>query len=286
MSADQIAPSSAEVSALASQLAAFRMEQERRDLERERREMEESKKKPAAKPWWASVAEILALPAAIIAIVVQFTSASSNVQTAAKTEAETEKTKVDTIKTRVELQKMLDDLAETKKKGVVAYREEIERTLPQLQQTIERLRVVESQSKAVTLDRSLAKYILLWVLFHFVGLIFDIVTQVWAALLSSISTLTSSIRFKTKDGRVDYDRQLRVANFTRWVHLVLFPVPSVLRWSLQLSIFIALVVPLFDEVSLAIGSRTSFDVVLAQARQLDVGAALSTMKQLLFGVSQ
>ncbi|MGJ7488600.1 hypothetical protein ACSFA2_25265 [Variovorax sp. LT2P21] len=285
MPVDQPVPSSAEVSALAKEIASLRLEQEKRDLERQRRELEESKKKPPAKPWWASALEILALPAAVIAIVVQFTNASSTVQTTAKTEAETAKIKVEEIKTRVELQKMLDDLAETKKKGVTAYREEIERTLPQLQQTIERLRVVESQSKAAALERSIAKYILLWVLFHFVSLIFDIVSQVWSALWSSVSALVSTVRFKNQDGREDYDRQRRLSNVTRWAQLVLYPVPSVLRWSLQLSIFIALVIPLFNEVALAIGSRTSFDVVVAQARQLEVGAALSTMKQLLFGVS-
>ena len=55
--------------------------------------------------------------------------------------------------------------------------------------------------------------------------------------------------------------------------------------SLQLSIFVALVIPLFDEVSLAMGSRTSFDIVMAHAKHLEVGAALSTMKQVLFGTS-
>lgn len=276
---------SSEVSALAKEIAALRLEQDRREIERQRRELEESKKSPPAKPWWASAIEILALPAAVIAIVVQFTNASSNVQTTAKTEAETAKIRVEEIKTRVELQKMLDDLAETKKKGVNAYREEIERTLPQLQQTIERLRVVESQSKSVVLERSIAKYILLWVLFHFVGLIFDIISQIWSALLNGISTLIGTVRFKNKEGREDYERRRRLSDAVQWFQLVLHPIPSILRWSLQLSIFIALVIPLFNEVSLAIGSRTSFDVVMAQARELEVSAALSTMKQLLFGTS-
>lgn len=283
MSTDQPSPPFAEVAALAREIAALRTDQDKRDIERQRRELEEAKKKPTAKPWWASAVEILALPAAVIAIVVQFTNASSTVQTTAKTEAETAKIRVEEVKTRVELQKMLDDLAETKKKGVTAYREEIERTLPQLQQTIERLRYVESQSKSVALERSLAKYVLLWVLFHFVGLIFDIISQVWSALWSSISTFTSSIRLKNKDGREDYDRQRRLLNVMRWVQLLAYPIPSILRWSLQLSIFIALMIPLFNEISLAIGSQTSFDVVISQAKQLEVGAALSTMKTILFG---
>lgn len=285
MSTDQGSAPSAEVAALAREIAALRMDQDKRDLERQRRELDEAKKKPPAKPWWASAVEILALPAAVVAIVVQFTNASSTVQTTAKTEAETAKIKVEEVKTRVELQKMLDDLAETKKKGVTAYREEIERTLPQLQQTIERLRVVESQSKSVALERSFAKYILLWVLFHFIGLIFDIVSQFWSALWSGISTFVSTIRFKDKNGREDYEKQRRISNAMRWIQLLAYPIPSILRWSLQLSILLALMIPLFNEVALAIGSQTSFDVVVFQAKHLDIGGALSTMKTILFGVS-
>jgi hypothetical protein len=276
-------PPVSDIAALSREIASLRLEQDKRELERQRRELEESKKAAPPKAWWASAVEILALPAAVIAIVVQFTNASSTVQTTAKTEAETAKIRVEEVKTRVELQKMLDDLAETKKKGVTAHREEIERTLPQLQQTIERLRAVESQSKAVTLECRLAKYVLLWVLFHFVGLVFDIISQVWSALLSSAWTFLRSIRFKDKSGREDFERQRRLSNLVSWAQLFLYPVPSILRWSLQLSIFIALMIPLFNEAAVAIGSRTSFDMVLEQARHLEVGAALSTMKQILFG---
>lgn len=132
-------------------------------IDQRRRDSEAANKAPLAKPWWASAIEFLALPAAIVAIVLQLTQASSNVQTSAKFEAETAKLRTDEVKTRVELQRMLDDLAETKKRGITAYREEVEKAIPQLQQTIERLRILEAQSKTVTLERSIAKYVLLWV---------------------------------------------------------------------------------------------------------------------------
>jgi uncharacterized membrane-anchored protein YhcB (DUF1043 family) len=108
-------PPVSDIAALSREIASLRLEQDKRELERQRRELEESKKAAPPKAWWASAVEILALPAAVIAIVVQFTNASSTVQTTAKTEAETAKIRVEEVKTRVELQKMLDDLAETKK---------------------------------------------------------------------------------------------------------------------------------------------------------------------------
>src|SRR5262245_3026828 len=133
MPEDKVDLQSNEAAALLREITALRIDQDKREIERQRLELEDSKKTPPPKKWWASAIEILALPAAVIAIVVQLTNASSTVQTTAKTQAETEKIKVEEMKTRVELQKMLDELAETKKKGVTAYRDEIEKTLPQLQ---------------------------------------------------------------------------------------------------------------------------------------------------------
>lgn len=276
MSIEQTAPTSSETAYLLKKIELMELEQRKRDLEA-------ATKAPSSKPWWASAVEVLALPAAILAIVIQLTTASGNVQTTAKTEAETSKIKTDEVKTRVELQKMLDDLAETKKKGVTAYREEIERTMPQLQQTIERLRLIEAQSGGAVLGRSLAKYVLLWVLFHFIGLVFDVIFEVWSALLSAGWNLLNGIRFKDKNGNNDYKRYERLQRYIQWSRLMLHPIPNVLRWSLQLSIFVALMIPLFNEVATALGAGTPFEVVMAQAKDFQIGAALSTMKQILFG---
>lgn len=253
------------------------------ELEQRKRELMEATRAPSAKPWWESAIAFLGLPATILAIVFQLTQTSDTVQTTAKTAAETAKLRVEEVKTRVELQNMLEDLAETKKKGVSAYREEVERTIPQLQQTVERLRLIESQSGAALLERSLAKYVLLWVLFHFVGLVFDVVFEVWSALLNGISTFLYGLRLKNKDGQEDHKRRARLLAYTSWTNLILRPVPNVLRWSLQLSIFFVLMVPLFNEVALSLGAKIPFEAVMLQAKNLEIGEALSTMKQILFG---
>ena len=269
--------SNVEFQLLAKKLELMELEQKRRDLETQT-------KSPKSKPWWASVVEFLALPAAVIAIVFQFTQASGNVQTAAKTEAETSKIRVEEVKARVELQKMLDELAGSKEKGITAYRSEIEKALPRLQETVERLQLIESQSKAVSLEMSLAKYVLLWVLFHFVGLIFDVVYQVWSALTDSLRTFLFGLKLKDKNGNDDHKRREKMIRYYSWFDVLLRPVPTVLRWSIQLSIFLALMIPLFNEISFALGHRTSFEEVMAQAKELEFGVALSTMKKILFGI--
>jgi hypothetical protein len=255
------------------------------ELELKKRDLEAAVKAPSAKPWWASTLEFLALPAAVIAIVLQLTQASGNVQTGAKTQAETAKIRVEEIKTRVELEKMLNDLAETKGKGVTAYREEVEKTIPRLQETVERLRRLESLSSSALLERSLAKYVLLWVLFQAVGLVFDVVQQGWSTLLASFWVLAFS-RQPRDEGKRSYERHRKIQKYGQLAAALLSSVTSILRGSIQLSIFVALMIPLFNEVALALGSSIHFDTLFAHAKHFQLAKALATMKEILFGVGR
>ncbi|WP_457798922.1 hypothetical protein [Methylocystis sp. S23] len=258
------------------------------ELELKKRDVEAAAKSPAAKPWWSSLVEILALPAAIIAIVFQLTQMSGNVQTEAKTEAETSKIRVEEIKTRAELQEILDTLAEKKQKGVVAYRDEIEKTIPKLQETVDRLRTANLLAAPGLLGRSLAKFVLLWILIHAVSLAFDVISQIWGAFISSLSIFSNGmaeklVKGRDKYGNVDYKKVNKIRSMISLFTVMLSFVPSILRWSIQISIFLALFIPLFDEIILALGSNRSFNEVLTLAKQYDLSGMLAVMKEILFG---
>ena len=265
--------------------AIFARKLELLELELKKRDLEAAAKAPSAKPWWASTLEFLALPAAVIAIVLQLTQASGNVQTGAKTQAETAKIRVEEMKTRVELEKMLDDLAETKGKGVTAYREEVERAIPKLQDAIESLRRLETLASSQLLERSVAKFVLLWILFHAVGLVFDVIQQGWGTLFASLFLFVFARRPKD-DSTSDHERHQKRLKYAQISAALLSPVPNVLRWSIQLSIFFALMVPLFNEVALGLGSNTQFDTLVQQAKHLEISRALAMMKEVLFGTSR
>jgi hypothetical protein len=228
------------------------------------------------------VLEFLALPAAILAIVFQIAQTTGSVQTQEKTAAETQKIKTEEIKTRAELEQLLDSLAEKKQKGVAAYKDEIEKTLPKLQETVERLKTVEGQSNRFLIQSVLAKYVILWILFHAIGLVFDIFSQLWSTLLSSGAMAIFSRKLKNGDEKSREKRE-RTRRFATWAVAILGPVPSILRWSIQLSIFIALMIPLFNEVSHILGSDLTFANVFASAKALRIGEAIGKVKMILFG---
>lgn len=251
-------------------------------LKMEKQALEASVKTPTAKPWWATVLEFLALPAAILAIVFQIAQTTGTVGTQAKTEAETEKIKTEEIKTRVELQQLLDTIAEKRQKGAEAYKDEIEKTLPKLQETVERLKAVETQSNRFLIESALAKYVILWIIFHAVGLVFDIFSQLWSTLLSSGAMAVFNRKPKDRDDK-SREKSERLRRLASWSVAVLSPIPSILRWSIQLSIFIALMIPLFNEVSRALGSDLTFHAVFESAKALRIGEAIGKVRMILFG---
>lgn len=109
--------------------------------------------------------------------------------------------------------------------------------------------------------------------------------EIWNALTNAARNLLWSFKFRDKEGREDYKKRERVHQYVQWADLIIRPVPNVLRWSLQLSIFVALMIPLFNEIASSFGSPQTFEAVLIHAKDMDVSATLSTMKDILFGIA-
>lgn len=253
------------------------------ELELRKRELESATK---PKAWWATVLEFLTLPAAVLAIVIQLTQASGNIKTETKTEVETTKAKVDTEKALLETEKLQLELAALRSKGPAVATQDVERLVPRLEESVERLRALQAQPQQPLLSAALAKFVVLWILFHAIGLVFDVIQQVWGSMLSG----TVLYVFNKEQPHPHDEKQARKhrtrLKLAQWAAAILSPVPSVLRWSLQLSVFVALMIPLFDEVARTLGSGFVFDTLIRQAAHLELGEALATLKQLLFGVAR
>ncbi len=260
---------------LARKLEVLELEQRKRDAE--------AVSRPQAKPWWASAVEFLALPAAVLALVAQFTATVGTTPETEKTQAETVKIRTEEVKTRAELEGLLNELAEKKRRGVESYRAEIEKTLPRLEETLAKLKAVDDQSRATFVGRILPKYILLWILFNAVSLVMDIVTQIWSTLLGGIAIAIFSRGSTERLTRDEREWWRKVHRTTQWIFALLAPVPNILRWSIQLSIFLALMLPLFNETTQVLGSALSFSEVVDSARRLDLQGALEQMHAVLFG---
>ncbi|WP_439585164.1 hypothetical protein [Dyadobacter bucti] len=256
-------------------------EVEREQLKLQLGQLENSVKKPTPKKWWATSIEFLALPGAILAIVLQLTNVSDKISPADKTNTVITNTEI--LKSIVKSQNLLDDLVTKQKSGTVANNKELENGISEIRKNLTLLQNSQSGALDGRVARSIAKYVLLWVLFHAIGLCFDIIFQVWSTLLQSISNVIYNLKFKGEDGRTNYDKRDKFISYYRWVEVIIRPVPNILRWSLQLSIFITLMIPLFNELASTLGASSSFETVLAHAKKFEISEALALMRLILFG---
>jgi hypothetical protein len=89
------------------------------------------------------------------------------------------------------------------------------------------LRAINAQSDKALLERVLPKYILLWILFHAVGLFFDVIAQAWSALLAST---TMAVFNRRRDGKFDEKKEARwdrIRRTTQWVVTFAAMIPNV-----------------------------------------------------------
>ena len=103
-----------EIEALKTQVTEMRLEMRLKALESNTADQ----RAPAPKSWWQTAAEGIAVPTAIVLLVFQITQVTGSFHTDRKTEVETTKLQADELKTRLETQKMLDELAASRAKGM------------------------------------------------------------------------------------------------------------------------------------------------------------------------
>jgi hypothetical protein len=266
------------------------------DLERQKLEIEiELKKKELAdfgKPpvaprraWWTVTVELLGVPVTVLGLVVAFTTASGNRTTQQKTVAEIAQIRANLAK--ADTSKLAADLSAKQKEGPKAFDQAVAQNADKIQLALERLQQLEQQAVQINIQRAVLKFVLLWILFNVMGLIFDVLSRAWNTALGTLfygfnAWIQNRGRERENDQRSNLWRS-RYERLAPGLFLVLNPLPDVLRWSIQLSIFVVLLAPLFNEIAASFGSRITFSDVLQQGQNLNVGAMLSMMKQILFG---
>jgi hypothetical protein len=172
-----------------------------------------------------------------------------------------------------------------KQKAPISYREQVDEIVPRLQQTAQRLKDLESTTARQAVVTVLPKFIMLWIVLIAVGLIFDVVQQVWGYLLMGAMILWNrrrrSIERQLRDeGKIR--RHERVADVVQWALALAGSLPNILRWSISLAMFVVLFVPVFNEVAVGLGSSYTFADVWSDVRSLRFAEALRTLQEILF----
>jgi len=230
-------------------------------------------------PWWTVAAQVLGVPAAVMLILFQWSQTQKAPHEIAKTTVETAKLQTEELKARAELQQILEKLADQKGKGIQEYQKQLAETLPRLEATITKVTEfehLEGQRSAAS-QPFITKYLLLWIFLMVIHLAFNVFTTLWHSVVSLASAAVYTARSRKS---AFWDRLRRFINFAT---PVLYPLPEIGRWAVELAVIVVVLVPFFDQLSGSLGSSLTFDAILQSLKQLNVGEAVHKVRTLVIG---
>jgi hypothetical protein len=231
-------------------------------------------------PWWATVTKFLGLPAAAIALLLNVTTVRHDSYETDKLAAETSKIKTDELKTRADLAQQLDALDKSRAAGTAAYRAELEATLPKIEDSLARLRVL-NESARLTDTSVLYKSLIVATFISTVWLMISVLSTVWG----SLSTLIFVSVYQTTE-RAN-DRGKRFQWFEKWKGRLPLIVGiwssfwSIGRKWLEVFLFLALTIPLFNLATHALGSSLTLQDVSQDLIHLRLTEALDKIRDVL-----
>lgn len=234
-------------------------------------------KKPEEKqqPWWVTLTTFLALPALLVVMFLQFNQAGSERQDVKQSQAEAQLAITQELKARADLEITLSDLERKKAKGVAEYQAALDAAVPQLQSLLSQLERSRAGSNSTLF---LYKFVILWAVWHGLGMVFNIIHSLWNA---TVGLVTGAVFSYHRHGRPSA-RLTRIRTIVQFAIPALYAVPSILNWAVHIFVFAALIVPLFNEVAVALGSQTTFTSIVESARALNLGEAVEKIRGVIF----
>ncbi|HEV2802293.1 MAG TPA: hypothetical protein VGW12_17610 [Pyrinomonadaceae bacterium] len=227
--------------------------------------------------WWSVATQFLGLPALIILMILQLSQTKQTTYDTDKSVAEAAKIRTEELKTRAELQELLDKLAEKKAIGLATYQQQLNETLPKLEQTIAKLSEFNRADTQRTNMNLFSKYLILWIFLYAVSLFFEIISTLWASFIT-IFTATVYSREYTKDSKF----QKRLRKYTQLFVPILSPLPQILRLAVNAFLLFAVLAPFFNQQSGLLGSQLTFDSIIDSLKHLSIGGAVEKIRQILF----
>ncbi len=243
-------------------------------LERQNLQLQQQPKDAKQQPWWATTIQFLGLPALLIAMFLQFGQATEVPGNKAKTEAETNKLNTEELKARAELQEIVLRLEAKQGESASASAHELREVLPDLRDAVDRLQRTSTANSSALL---VAKYLVIWGVLTAISLVFEIVGHLWTPLVGSVTNLF----YHSPEDRAPSRWRRQLARRFNLVQPLLYPLPFLAQWLVQVAVFAALVIPLFNTAAATLGSTITLQSMLEDARHLDLSKALANARQLI-----
>jgi hypothetical protein len=249
------------------------------DAKIERVESKQVAKEP--QNWWTLAAQILALPALIITMYMQINQGGESKQAAVLTQAQVAKTQAEELKTRAELQELLEKLSRSKETDARVYKQQLDRLLPQIDAALTTLTKLNVTSGAKATQDVLARYLLIWVFLTAIGITFSIIGFFWNSLFVVATTTLQALRPDYDAPEAARRRFRRIEKFQRFLP-VLIPLPGIAHIAVDITIFGAVLIPLFDLLAKEMGSPITFGSILSNLWRLRFGDAIEALRRVVF----
>jgi hypothetical protein len=234
--------------------------------------------KSEKQPWYVVTVGIIAIPAAIIGLMVSFGQWEKTGPEQEKTIAETQNLRVDALKKQVELQQILNDVTKNQAANSEYFRTEV---TPKIEDTIAALNRLNNAAQTSGLA-IIAKFILVYLLYKIFYFVVGLFERVWTLLMQLITELLSywvSRRLDKvrKQGRSEQEEHLyAIRNRIYKMPAYLQYVPTIAVLTLELIVLLRLVVPLSLETATVIGKSQDVSNLVSEVYRLHFVTAFRT----------
>ena len=123
----------------------------------------------------------------------------------------------------------------------------------------------------------ITKYLLIWIFLTLIHLAFNVFSTLWHSL---VSLATAAVYARRRRRSPFWERLQR---FFEFATPVLYPLPEIGRWAVELVVIVVVLVPFFNVLSSSLGSNLTFEAILESLKQLNVGEAVQKVRSLVMG---
>jgi len=225
--------------------------------------------------WIKNITLLLSIPGIIVVLFIQLRQ-PENVKADTESKlADARQKNAQALKTEQEIKFALDTVLNQKSKEAEAYRDLLNDKLPQLQDVVTRFENANLQKQNQQL---IYKYIIVWVIFVGLGWFFGLFSTFWSSLIGAtyFFFLRRSDKIKNNKSRE------RTRNISQYLMLILSPLPTIIKIIIEISIFVAVMIPIFNETAALLGSDKSFTDVLQNFSHFEINKAIDDVRSILF----
>jgi hypothetical protein len=224
--------------------------------------------------WLKSLILILGIPGIIVTLFIQLRQ-PDNVKADTESKlAEARQKNAEAMKLEREIQASIDTIKLKSTKDIEAYNSLLNDNLPNLQTVINQFENARVQAQNQNI---MFKYIILWVIFIGLGGFFELFSTFWSSLVTFSYLIIDRRSTKVKNENT----RRRFRNISQFAIVILSPFPTILKIIIEISIFFALMVPIFNETAILLNSDKSFESVSKEFSKLHVGKAIDTVRQII-----